>query len=239
MIRNESLTFCPGGSYEPIWCSVVTGYSQDIFHFWPHPFSQKLQRTSCKWWQFISVQRHQPGTELQPSSDLFVFKERVCERKVIGGDQLESDLERGQKIETWDNSKMRARLRQWGQWLWCGQDWGPPACRSWLERSILTWRRDDDCNREDQGSWMSDSRLMRVLSDRYNWSQSPHVWGQTPVARTKTIVRTDANNQNLIIAVFSDWQIFCVEKTYNTCLRRRKGGECFMLDRGDLKESRM
>ena len=115
MIRNESLTFCPGGSYEPIWCSVVTGYSQDIFHFWPHPFSQKLQRTSCKWWQFISVQRHQPGTELQPSSDLFVFKERVCERKVIGGDQLESDLERGQKIETWDNSKMRARLRQWGQ----------------------------------------------------------------------------------------------------------------------------
>lgn len=27
-----------------------------------------------------------------PAGNLFVFRERVCERKVIGGDQLESDL---------------------------------------------------------------------------------------------------------------------------------------------------
>ena len=42
MIRNESLTFCPG---EKPWANMMLGgyrlQSQDIFHFLSHPFSQK------------------------------------------------------------------------------------------------------------------------------------------------------------------------------------------------------
>ena len=198
MIRNESLTFCPGGSYEPIWCSVVTGYSQDIFHFWPHPFSQKLQRTSCKWWQFIPVQRHQPGTELQPSSNLFVFKERVCERKVIGGDQLESDLERGARklrpgiIPRWgrgsDNGDNGFDVARTGDPPPADLDWRDP---SWLDAEMMTVTeriRDPECQTQD---WCGCSQIVIIRASRAPMFEARHLWPeQRPLSAQMQIIKT-------------------------------------------------
>lgn len=75
---------------------MLGGYrflSQDIFHFLPlHPFATKNLNG-----RLVNDDNLYRGTETSvrnysPCGNLFVFRERVCERKAIGGDQLESDL---------------------------------------------------------------------------------------------------------------------------------------------------
>ena len=100
---------------------MLGGYSQDIFHFLPHPFSTKnFNGRLVNDDNLYRVQRHQPGTELQPKEQFICFQRKSFgERKDIVEDQLESDLGCW-KIETQDNSK-RVRLIQTidglGQWL--------------------------------------------------------------------------------------------------------------------------
>ena len=169
MIRNESTpTFCPG---EKPWVDMMLGgYSQDIFHFLPHPFSTKnFNGRLVNDDNLYRVQRHQPGTELQPKEQFICFQRKSFgERKVtVKEDQLESDLGCW-KIETRDNSKMRrVRLAQTidgrGQWLWCGQDLGEEGtpcradldCRhpSWLDAEMMTVTEriteDPECQTQD------------------------------------------------------------------------------------------
>ena len=110
---------------------MLSGYSQDIFHFLPHPFSTKnFNGRLVNDDNLYRVQRHQSGTELQPKEQFICFQRKsLCERKVIAKDQLESDLGCCWKIETQDNSKMRVRLRQWR-----AGDNGFDVARTWERR---------------------------------------------------------------------------------------------------------
>lgn len=170
MIRNESLTFCPG---EKPWADMMLGgyrfLSQDIFHFLPlHPFSTKNLNGRLVNDDNLYLYRD-ISSVLQPLWQFICFQRKSLWEKSHWWGPIRIRF-RGQKIEEtlkiilgWGRGSDNGCVR--GQWLWCGQDWGeeggPPASRSWLERSVLTWRDDDDCNREDQrGIWMSDSRLI-------------------------------------------------------------------------------
>ena len=103
-----------------------------------------------------------------PLGNLFVFRERVCERKAIrpirirfGGQKIETALK---IIPRWGRGSDNGCFR--GQWLWCGQDWGdpPPADLdlgdpSWLDARMMTVTEriieDSECQTQDWcGLWL-------------------------------------------------------------------------------------
>lgn len=169
MIRNESLTFCPG---EKPWANMMPGgyrfLSQDIFHFLPlHPFATK--NLNGRLVNDDNLYRYRDiSSELQPLWQFICFQRKSLWEKSHWWGPIRIRF-RGQKIEEtlkiiprWGRSSDNGCVR--GQWLWCGQDWGeegdpPPADldlrdQSWLDATMMT------VTERIRGIWMSDSRLI-------------------------------------------------------------------------------